>query len=255
MAFTRTWNENDPLTSDEAKYGAQEIRELKVDVRERMTVEHDWSTGTTDPAGMHKWSVTTTSSSITLNGNHHIVLATANTALTLTLPTAVGLTGKPYIIKKVGGGNTVTIATTGSETIDGSSSVVITEINDVVSIVSDGSNWYRVQPYVTTHPAFKATKTGGDQSVSPSTWVKVTFDGEEFDTNNNFDLTTERFTPTVPGKYLLVGNVVYHNLANDYIAAAAIYKNGSIHKEASTAGATTGGGGICVTAIVDANGV
>ena len=36
MAHTRNWDNTDPANTDEAKYGAQEIREFKEDVKERL---------------------------------------------------------------------------------------------------------------------------------------------------------------------------------------------------------------------------
>ena len=46
MAFSRTWDsayEAVPANSEQANLGAQRIREVKIDVRERMAVDHVWS--------------------------------------------------------------------------------------------------------------------------------------------------------------------------------------------------------------------
>lgn len=53
-------------------------------------------------------------------------------------------------------------------------------------------------PVAGAGPAFSAYNSG--TSVAASTWTKVTFSSEEFDTNNNFASST--FTPTVAGYYL-----------------------------------------------------
>ncbi len=54
MAHSRTWDNADPATSDNASAGAQEIREFKVDVDERQKLEHFWgSTGNTTIGGTH----------------------------------------------------------------------------------------------------------------------------------------------------------------------------------------------------------
>lgn len=50
--FTRTWDETDPANADQAKFGAQEIRELKEDIRERGEVDHSWAGDASD--GAHK---------------------------------------------------------------------------------------------------------------------------------------------------------------------------------------------------------
>lgn len=58
---------------------------------------------------------------------------------TITLPTAVGNTNR-YTVKNVGS-NTVTIATTSAQTIDGSSTASLPVANTSLDLVSDGSNW------------------------------------------------------------------------------------------------------------------
>ena len=76
-------------------------------------------------------------------------------------------------------------------------------------------------------PAFSAY-LNTDQSISLTTWTKVQFNTELFDTNNNFDSTTNyRFTPTVAGYYQI--NFVVGGLSgNGRAFIGAIYKNGSI---------------------------
>ena len=54
---------------------------------------------------------------------------------------------------------------------------------------------------VTDAPAFYAG-TSATFSASNATWTKVPLNTELFDTNNNFDATTNyRFTPTIAGYY------------------------------------------------------
>lgn len=60
--------------------------------------------------------------------------------VTTTLPTAVGCTGKHYIIKNTGV-SVVTVATTSSQTIDGASTVSLGVVNKYVHVVSTGANW------------------------------------------------------------------------------------------------------------------
>lgn len=73
-----------------------------------------------------------------------VVLTNAGTAsFTATLPTAVGVTGKQYIIKRVDQtlANSVTIATTSSQTIDGVTTKALATQYESFTIVSDGANW------------------------------------------------------------------------------------------------------------------
>jgi hypothetical protein len=58
---------------------------------------------------------------------------------TLTLPTAVGNTNR-YTIKNTGAA-TVTVATTSSQTIDGSTTYLIPTATNSVDLVSDNANW------------------------------------------------------------------------------------------------------------------
>ena len=63
---------------------------------------------------------------------------------TVTLPTAVGLQGYHFVIKSIGNGITVTIDTTGNETIDGQDSQIITIQYNSLTCVSNGTNWFVV---------------------------------------------------------------------------------------------------------------
>jgi hypothetical protein len=63
---------------------------------------------------------------------------TAN-SFTVTLPTAVGVTGKVYSIKNSGTG-VITLATTSSQTIDGSLTQTLTQYDNLV-VFSNGANW------------------------------------------------------------------------------------------------------------------
>jgi len=78
---------------------------------------------------------------------------------------------------------------------------------------------------ITAAPAFRATSTG-TQSFSSATWAKCTFGVKTFDTNNNYDNSTNyRFTPTVAGYYLFSGQLYFTGVAAQ--AISSIYKNGS----------------------------
>lgn len=79
-------------------------------------------------------------------------------------------------------------------------------------------------------PAFRASMLN-DLSFSVSTWTKVQFDTEEFDTNSNYDNATNyRFTPTVAGYYQVNASarINYSGAAGDFIWVR-IYKNGSAY--------------------------
>lgn len=79
--------------------------------------------------------VTTTYS---VNDDDYLIDVTGNT-ITVTLPSAVNRNGRNYIIKNSATG-VVTVSTTSSQTIDGSTSRTL-NLNDSIGIISDGSNW------------------------------------------------------------------------------------------------------------------
>ena len=70
---------------------------------------------------------------------------TSSSAVTITLPSSAVSAGKIYIINDEGGNagtNNITVATEGSETIDGSASATISSNNGTLRLYSDGSNWF-----------------------------------------------------------------------------------------------------------------
>ena len=90
------------------------------------------STGTTYPAIR---SITTSQTAL---ANDETIICLS--ALTITLPTAVGIAGKTYYIKSRTTG-TITIASTGGQLFDDDASITITTKNESYTLQSDGANW------------------------------------------------------------------------------------------------------------------
>ena len=86
-----------------------------------------------------------------------------------------------------------------------------------------------------------------DQTVTSSSFTKLTWQTENFDTNNNF--TADRFTATIAGKYIFTANAYCTNTTNNCIVA--LYKNGSNYVQSGDTGAAGGMGH--VTAVIDMN--
>jgi len=87
-------------------------------------------------------SFSTTSESVL--STDYALLFTGTTACTLTLPTAVGCTGRIIHIKNANTSSVpvLTVATTASQTIDGSGTTwLLDDPNESVNFVSDGTNW------------------------------------------------------------------------------------------------------------------
>jgi hypothetical protein len=77
-------------------------------------------------------------------------------------------------------------------------------------------------------PAFSAYQSS-TQTLASSTLTKIQFQAEEFDTNNNFDSTTNyRFTPTVAGYYQVNACLYIASVSGEVILT--IYKNGVLYK-------------------------
>jgi hypothetical protein len=77
----------------------------------------------------------------TLDSSATVYLCSSLSPFTATLPTAVGIGGRVYIIKNTGGAAKVTLATTSSQLIDGISTYPLIEKNQVVAVQSDNANW------------------------------------------------------------------------------------------------------------------
>lgn len=94
----------------------------------------------TTPAGSGARITSNVSSNVTADAatnTDYVYYATG--AVTITLPTASGNTNM-YTVKNVGTA-TVTVATTSSQTIDGSTTVTLPISNMALDFVSNGSNW------------------------------------------------------------------------------------------------------------------
>lgn len=98
-------------------------------------------------------------------------------------------------------------------------------------------------------PAFSAYQSSA-QTVPSAAYTKIQLQTEEFDTNNNFDSTTNyRFTPTVAGYYQVNGAFGVGTTATQLVAY--IYKNGSVFKVGQSAAI---GSASSISAIVYCNG-
>ncbi|MEY3459772.1 MAG: hypothetical protein RL215_2929 [Planctomycetota bacterium] len=83
------------------------------------------------------------SATYTVTKSDDIVLCNASGgAFTVTLPSAVGNTGRQFVVKRLNSGsNAVTVAAAGGQTIDGAATVTLSSQYQVITLVSDGSGW------------------------------------------------------------------------------------------------------------------
>lgn len=97
----------------------------------------------------HELVTVTASYDLTVGDNQHVKTIIVNNAAaaTIALPSAVGITGREYRVKKVsatGGGRTVSVDPDGTETIDGDATFDLVSQYESITFVSDGANWFIV---------------------------------------------------------------------------------------------------------------
>tara|TARA_R100001015_G_C4478207_1_gene59573 strand:- start:33 stop:599 length:567 start_codon:yes stop_codon:yes gene_type:complete len=120
-----------------------------------------------------------------------------------------------------------TLKVSNIETSSGSGTITIGQSGETVTIPSGAT----VSGAGANTPAFEAY--GAEQTgISSSTWTKITFGTEVFDTDSMYDISAYRFTPTVAGKYFVYGGLsTYSDTSYQaYVFNMAIYKNGSSYK-------------------------
>lgn len=101
-------------------------------------------------------------------------------------------------------------------------------------------------------PAFSAYASTS-QSVTTSTFTKVTLNVEEFDTNSNF--ASSRFTPTVAGYYQINGASNGGGSASAFTRGfVSLYKNGSENKRGNDNDPSNSNGQSVVSSIIYLNG-
>lgn len=94
-------------------------------------------------------------------------------------------------------------------------------------------------------PAFRAYRDTTDQTFSASTWTKIQFNAETFDTDSCFDSTTNyRFLPTKAGYYQINLGATFSGANATTNKFLSIVKNGGFYANVfSSAGSGTPGAG------------
>ena len=116
-------------------------RAMKIDVNQNVNI------GTASSIGQAKFSVegsvafgySAQTATYTATITDHFINCTANT-FTVTLPTAVGITGRQYVVKNSGAG-VITVDGDAAETIDGATTVSLPTQYESITLASDGTNW------------------------------------------------------------------------------------------------------------------
>ncbi len=110
--------------------------------------------------------VNITNATYTAKAGDRVIGVNRSGAVTITLPSAQVRQGRVYTVKDESGAaaaNNITVATEGSETIDGSATDTLSENYGSKTYYSDGSNWFQVPLLPTashTTPAASTTAAG-----------------------------------------------------------------------------------------------
>ena len=159
--------------------------------------------------------------------------------MTITLDGTSGLTSPAAVLTTTP--LAVTSGGTGVTTSTGSGAVVLGTAPTITGAT--------ITVAATAAPAFSAYKAT-NQSITSATQTKMIMDTEEFDTNSNFDSTTNyRFTPTVAGYYQVT--VQLYPITATSITYPSIYKNGSQFRGYISPNSNCTGN---ITAIISMNG-
>lgn len=132
-----------------------------------------------------------------------------------------------FVIEDVGAGatkkttkanvtKTISTDTITEQTAD--NGTTIEGINHKDNVLSGVKNPYKFSAYATSSHTYGISDT------------KVTFEAEEFDTNNNFDLTTDTYTAPVNGFYVFISGNLIDNASTSTGNILHLYVNGASAK-------------------------
>lgn len=91
--------------------------------------------------GSVSMEVTAVTSTYTATANDYSILVNTNSAVTINLPTASGIDGRIYVIKRLGS-STITIDPFSFQTVDGAFTRLLSNQYNSVTVQAAGGNWY-----------------------------------------------------------------------------------------------------------------
>ena len=158
------------------------------------------------------------------------------TSVAATVPAFLSISGSPITTS---GTLAITLSGTALPTANGGTGLTSPGASGAF-LISNGTSWY-----ANVAPACRAYTTG-NTSCAVNTATKIILNNKTFDTNNNFDATTNyRFTPTVAGYYLLTGALTFFSYTATY-TNLFFEKNGSATGPVGS-GYNAGSGGVSFT--------
>lgn len=194
----------------------------------------------------------TTYTTVLTDAGKLVTLSNAG-AITLTVPPSSSVAyaiGTSIDLVQSGAGQ-VTVVGGSGVTVNATPSLKFRAQNSAATLLKVAADtWQLVGDLAATVPAFGAYQSTL-QSLTAATYTKISFQTEEFDTDNCFDSTTNyRFTPTVAGYYQLNAAFALSGASSE--AYIQIRKNGTNFKAGNDIGGTAYG--VTVAAIISLNG-
>jgi len=122
----------------------------------------------------------------------------------------------------------VTVRANTIDTVTGTSSLTLGGTNATSITLGSGASFSNVSGQ--NYPAFRVVKTS-DQTTTDNLITKITWDVEEYDTDNTFASNTFTVPSGQAGKYYIESSIFIEAVAGDgelSRTVAYIYKNGSI---------------------------
>ena len=103
-------------------------------------------------------------------------------------------------------------------------------------------------------PAFRAYRSGSNQTIANASDVKMQFNSESFDTDNCYDTSNYRFTPNVAGKYFFHCMLRFNGGGDSVLYEIYLRKNNSTVRAFRHEGASGDPFSIEISGIEEANG-
>ena len=122
--------------------GSHSAERIRINGSGYLGINETNPTSTLDVNGSMSLPITTKSANYIATASDYTIVFT--TAATLTLPSAVGIEGRIYIVKNLDDTNTALVSPDGSETIDGLTVDYQIFTGGATTFQSDGSNWIAI---------------------------------------------------------------------------------------------------------------